>query len=137
MHVRFAAPAPAPAPRSAADGAGCGGGTLLGYVNGMLPKSALCPLDGTGGLLLRVDAAAAFNRMAASGGMPCPGNSYRNYSEQVALFRVKPDLAAVPGTSNHGWGVAVDFTCGADSYGSPAYLWLKAHAPAFGWTHPA
>ena len=103
----------------------------------MLPTSARCPLDGTNGLVLRADAAAAFNRMAAADGMPCAGNSYRSYSQQVALYRQKPSLAAVPDTSNHGWGVAVDFTCGADSDGSTAYRWLKANGPIFGWTHPA
>lgn len=115
----------------------CGGGTLTGYGNGLLPASALCPLAGTAGLLLRADAAAAFNRMTAAGGMPCAGNSYRSYGEQVALYRVKPGLAAVPGTSNHGWGVAVDFACGADRFGSPGYRWLVANGPTYGWTHPS
>ena len=110
---------------------------LAGYANGMLPVGALCPLDGTNGLLLRADAAAAFNRMAAAGGMPCAGDSYRSYGEQVAVYRTRPGLAAVPGTSNHGWGVAVDFACGADQFGSPAYRWLKANGPRFGWNHPA
>ncbi len=122
---------------SAVPAGACGGGSLQGFANGLLPSSALCPLEGTQGLLLRADAAAAFNRMAAAGGMPCAGNSYRSYSEQVALYRVKPSLAAVPGTSNHGWGVAVDFACGAESFGSAGYLWLKAHGPTYGWTHPS
>ncbi len=134
---RSRGPAAGPPPAPVAAGGSCGGGNLSGYPNGMLPTSALCPLVGTNGLVLRADAAAAFNRMAAAGGMPCAGNSYRSYAEQVALYRQKPSLAAVPGTSNHGWGVAVDFACGADSYGSPAYAWLKANGPRFGWTHPA
>ncbi len=115
----------------------CGGGSLGGYGNGLIPSNALCPLDGTNGLLLRADAAAAFNRMAAAGGMPCAGNSYRSYAQQVAVYRVKPNLAAVPGTSNHGWGVAVDFACGAESFGSPGYNWLKKNGPSYGWNHPS
>ena len=134
---RSPAGAPPPVVVPAGGGGSCGGGNLSGYPNGMLPTSALCPLDGTNGLVLRADAAAAFNRMAAAGGMPCPGNSYRSYSQQVALYKVKPSLAAVPGTSNHGWGVAIDFACGADSYGSAAYQWLKTNGPRFGWNHPA
>ena len=135
---RDRSPAAAPPPAVVlGGGASCGGGDLTGYANGMLATSALCPLDGTDGLVLRADAAAAFNRMAAAGGMPCAGNSYRSYSEQVALYRVKPSLAAVPGTSNHGWGVAVDFACGAESFGSSAYRWLTANGPAYGWTHPS
>ena len=132
-----AAPAPAPAGKVSGGGGSCGGGSLSGYANGMLPASALCPLRGTSGLLLRADAAAAFNRMAAAGGMPCAGNSYRSYSQQVALYAQKPSLAAVPGTSNHGWGVAIDFACGAERFGSPGYQWLKANGPKYGWTHPS
>ena len=132
-----AAPAaPAPAPAGKVSGR-CGGGSLSGYANGMLPASALCKLNGTNGLLLRADAAAAFNRMAAAGGMPCAGNSYRSYSQQVAVYAEKPSLAAVPGTSNHGWGVAVDFACGAERFGSAGYQWLKANGPTYGWTHPS
>ena len=131
------APAPAPFVAPPAGGGACEGRSLSGYANGLLPAGALCALTGTDGLLLRADAAAAFNRMAAVPGMPCAGNSYRSYGEQVSLYQVKPGLAAVPGTSNHGWGVAVDFACGADSFGSSAYAWLKANAPTYGWTHPA
>ena len=130
------AAAPAPAPVGKVSGR-CGGGSLSGYANGMLPASALCPLNGTNGMLLRADAAAAFNRMAAAGGMPCAGNSYRSYSLQVSVYAEKPSLAAVPGTSNHGWGVAVDFACGAERFGSPGYRWLKANGPKYGWTHPS
>ena len=101
------------------------------------PRQRAVPAAGTNGLLLRADAAAAFNKMAAAGGMPCAGNSYRSYAQQVAVYAEKPSLAAVPGTSNHGWGVAVDFACGAERFGSSAYQWLKAHGPTYGWTHPS
>lgn len=38
--------------------------------------------------------------------------------------------AAVPGTSNHGWGLAVDV-----AHASGVLLdWLVAHAPAYGWS---
>ena len=131
-----ASAAPAPAPAGKVSGK-CGGGSLEGYANGMLPASALCQLNGTNGLLLRADAAAAFNRMTAVGGMPCAGNSYRSYDQQVALYRIKPSLAAVPGTSNHGWGVAIDFACGAEQFGSAGYRWLKANGSKYGWTHPS
>lgn len=80
-------------------------------------------------MLLRADAAAAVNWTAAAGGMPCAGNSYRSYGQQVSLYRVKPSLAAVHGTSNHGWGVAIDFARGADRFGCPAYQWLTSNGP--------
>jgi LAS superfamily LD-carboxypeptidase LdcB len=45
---------------------------------------------------------------------------------------------AYPGTSNHGWGRAIDFkdrrnvlTCYDEEF-----LWLKNNAHRFGWVHP-
>jgi D-alanyl-D-alanine carboxypeptidase len=48
----------------------------------------------------------------------------------------KPYLAAKPGTSNHGWGLALDLECGADNYGGIAYEWLATHGPDYGWHNP-
>ena len=95
----------------------------------MLPESALCPLWGTAGQVLRADAAAAFNdmsrRYAEQHGFPlCVTDSYRNHAEQVAVRAAKPTLAAVPGTSNHGWGVALDLCGGAERYDTPLHQWL-------------
>ena len=50
--------------------------------------------------------------------------------------REKPALAAVPGTSNHGWGLAVDLCGGIDRYDTAAYDWMKANAGRFGFLHP-
>lgn len=122
-------------PTPTGGGATCQGTSTAGYPNGFLPDTALCPLVVGNGHKLRADAAAAFNRMYAAGA-PCITDSYRSYAGQVDLYQRKPNLAAVPGTSNHGWGIAVDFGCGADSFDSPAYAWLKANAGAFGFAHP-
>lgn len=44
--------------------------------------------------------------------------------------------AAVPGTSNHGWGVAADFGAGINaSFTSPAHRWMAQHGPSHGWTN--
>ncbi len=120
----------------------CAGGDLKGFPNGQLPESALCPLWGTAGQVLRADAAAAFDEMshayAAETGEPlCVTDSYRNYAEQVAVRAAKPTLAAVPGSSNHGWGVALDLCGGVQQFDSPAHRWMKANAAASGWFHPA
>ncbi len=122
-------------PPTGADARGCGGRSTEGYPNGFLPASALCPLAVGSGHRLRADAAAAFNAMYAAGA-PCITDSYRSYAAQVDVFRRKPDLAAVPGTSNHGWGIAIDFGCGAERFDSDAYRWLKANAGRFGFAHP-
>ena len=45
----------------------------------------------------------------------CITDSYRTYASQVRLYGQKPALAAVPGTSNHGWGLAVDLCGGIET----------------------
>ena len=129
-------------PEQGAGAAGCSGASTSGYRNGAIPPEALCPLNNAPGHRLRGDAAAAYNGLTAAAaserGAPlCVTDSYRSYSEQVDVYRRKPGLAATPGTSNHGWGVAVDLSCGAESFGSSTYRWLKANAGGFGWTHPS
>jgi LAS superfamily LD-carboxypeptidase LdcB len=109
--------------------------------NGMLNPATLCPLDDAPGHALRPDAAAGFNALNAAykeafGGPMCVTDSYRSYAGQVAVFAAKPNLAAVPGRSNHGWGVAVDFGCGIQTFGSPQHEWMRANAVRFGWFHP-
>jgi hypothetical protein len=111
-----------------------------GYSDGFVPSSQLCAIIGGG--RLRPDAALAFNRMssayaAAFGSNLCVNDSYRSYSEQVAVFRQRPRLAAIPGTSNHGWGLAVDLGCGVQSSRTAQYRWMTANAGRFGWVHPA
>ena len=111
-----------------------------GYADGFIPSSQLCSI--TGGGRLRPDAAAAFDKMSQAytrvfGTNICVTDSYRSYTEQMKVFRQRPSLAAVPGTSNHGWGLAVDLGCGVQSSRSAQYRWLVANAGRFGWVHPA
>jgi cell wall-associated NlpC family hydrolase len=111
-----------------------------GYPNGLIPPSAMCPL-GVAGHSLRCDAAAAYRAMsaafAASFGSPiCITDSYRTYAGQVRLYGQKPALAAVPGTSNHGWGLAVDLCGGIERFGTAQYAWMTANAGRFGFLHP-
>jgi hypothetical protein len=123
--------------------AGCDGSSVAGYPNGQLPTGALCPLWGAPGAMLRADAAASFNRMsqafsAAFGEPLCVEASYRTYQHQVELYGSMPaGYAAVPGTSNHGWGLATDLCGGIQVDDSPEHLWLLDHAAAFNWFHPS
>ncbi len=85
--------------------------------NGRVPESLLAPVPGG---RLRLDAAAAFNAMNAESerrfGVTLrsegPLGTYRTVPEQQYLYRLyeegKGELAAVPGTSNHGLGLAID-----------------------------
>ena len=120
----------------------CLGESTDGYANGFIPDSALCPLWEAAGHKLRAHAAEAFNRMsrfhaATVGGALCVTDSYRTYGEQVSVYRRKPGLAAAPGTSEHGWGNAVDFCGGVERFGSDAFYWMKQNAGRFGFFHPA
>jgi len=133
--------AAAAAAASSSGGALCTGKSTAGQSNGNLDPASLCPLWRAPGHKLRADAAKAFNAMskfhaATRGGPLCVTDSYRSYSEQVALYQQKPGLAAVPGTSNHGWGVAVDLCGGVERFGTSAHEWMRANAPRFGWHHP-
>ena len=139
-----AAPATAGSPPvvvGAAAAGSCGAVAVPGAPNGLLPTDALCPLASAPGQRLRGDAAAAFDLMAAAyagdtGRTICITDSYRDYPAQVDVFARKPTLAAVPGTSNHGWGLAVDLCGGVEDAASAAHGWMQANAPRFGWVHP-
>ena len=120
----------------------CTGLDTSGYANGQIPAAALCPVWAAPGALLRADAASAFRRLSREYTLAfntpiCLTDSYRTRAGQVAVFAAKPNLAAIPGTSNHGWGVALDLCGGIESFGTPQHAWLLAHAPLYGWFHPA
>lgn len=93
----------------------------MAYANGRIPESALARIPGSGpygGPKLRADAARAYNAlheeslrrygisMALDEGSV--GRAYRSYPRQVLAKRIYGADAAEPGTSNHGWGLAVD-----------------------------
>ena len=73
------------------------------------------------------------------------GWGYRPYSRQLSIKLEKPNLAAKPGTSGHGWGQAIDihfYVDGASEYSSlqysgEEYKWLAANSKKYGWYNPA
>ncbi|RYP87056.1 peptidase M23 [Nocardioides guangzhouensis] len=122
-------------------GGGAAAGGWGGHANGMIPASALCGLQSAAGHRLRCDAAHAFDAMSAAyakanGGRLCITDSYRSYAQQVRTYAKKPVLGAVPGTSNHGWGLAVDLCGGIESFRSPKHAWMVANAGRFGYHLP-
>lgn len=136
FEVRLGGDAVNPMPFLATGGTSTGWG---GYSNGLIPASQLCGLGG--GHMLRCDAAAAYQQLSSAfrqafGKNLCMTDSYRSYSAQVDLYGRKPSLAALPGTSNHGWGVAIDLCGGVDKFGTAQYEWMVSHAGAYGWVHP-
>jgi murein L,D-transpeptidase YcbB/YkuD len=121
----------------------------MAYVNGRLPDSALAAIPGG---RLRRDAARAWNAMCAEAqerGLPVPRPTssrvaYRTLAEQQYFWARyvsgQGNLAARPGTSNHGWGLAVDVATPAmrqtiDRIGAK-YGWAKKWSDAPGeWWH--
>ena len=111
-----------------------------GYRNGQIPSGALCGL-GVGNHVLRCDAATSYREMAKAyaaefGGQLCITDSYRPLAAQYDAFSRKPELAAVPGTSNHGWALAVDLCGGVGTPTSAQGRWMAANAGRFGFVNP-
>lgn len=65
-----------------------------------------------------------------------PYGDVRWYSG-ARYVRVRGAAAAIPGTSNHGLGVAIDINTGIGfgSFTSAQYKWLAKNGPAYGWTN--
>ena len=109
--------------------------------NGELPLNSLCTLWDPRHRV-RADAAVALAKLNIAyrrrfGQDICLTDSYRTLSAQRRLKAIKPGLAATPGTSEHGWGLAVDLCGGVESgTGSVRYQWLRANGPAYGWDNP-
>lgn len=119
---------------------GQGPGQWGGHENGRIPVNLLTPIPWTSEYVLRQDAAAALVAMNAAWterfGTDIPINDgYRDYEGQVEAKAIYGDEAAEPGTSEHGWAIAVDIGIGR-SFSSEQYLWLKKNAPVFGFAHP-
>lgn len=120
---------------------GCDGKAPKGEVgNGELPSDWLCDI-GKGGHKLRADAAVAFAQMNAAykadtGKDLELTDTYRPIESQRAVASKKPGLAAAPGTSLHGWGIAIDFGGGTASGDGQQYNWLVEHGGEYGWENP-
>lgn len=118
---------------------------VWGYSNGQLPGHELLQVSPT--CVAERQAApslAALLGAAIMAGVPIRASDcYRDYAGQVYwrdywCARGHCEYAAVPGTSNHGWGRAVDLGVPGSSmsFDSPTYAWLKANAWKYGWNHP-
>lgn len=139
---------------------------LIGVDNGNLAPGLLEPI-GPSGMLHHLAARSWRAMQAAARGAGFSltysyGGTYRTYSQQEQLFRQRYTLtplagrptkqwqgstwwqlpntamAAVPGTSNHGLGLAVDTGIGPDPAHvtsiTPRIDWMEANAPRFGWS---
>lgn len=108
---------------------------LIPYGNGKVPGEALSPIAGTNHKLWS-PAARSFEALRDAAGRDGVSigitDSYRTYESQVSLAERKGlysqgGLAARPGTSDHGWGIAMDL--GLDPQ---AQAWMRTHAKSYG-----
>jgi D-alanyl-D-alanine carboxypeptidase len=131
----------------------------VGYENGYLPDEALkvvssrpgndCKLAVIGGA---VGAWSALVLLAGLDGIDLEGGwCYRTYDEQVEAWTRRQCFipgncdgepyppTATPGTSMHGWGLAIDVWDSSDDRlgcSSVEFGWMQLNAPRFGWVHP-
>ena len=109
--------------------------SLAGYGNGRIPETSLSPLTGSNERMW-APAAEHLNELMAdakkAGVFISVTDGYRNYDSQVRVADQKGlysqgGLAAAPGTSEHGWGLAVDLGLDATSQ-----AWMRQHAKEYG-----
>ncbi len=120
--------------------------TIAGATNGRLPSTALGPVTTT--CMMGRNAVGSLSGMILAakhvGVTLVPAACYRDYAGQVFwrtwwCSHALCGNAAIPGTSNHGWGKAVDLhdASGGLPTTSAAYRWLMANAGRYGFNHPA
>ena len=134
--------------------------------NGKLPLSLLATIPGTNKTIRAsllpqtVALREAFRRKF--GKSLSITSAYRTYASQTSLFQdrfttnysnsAKIDKrywagktwwrkkgkgsSATPGTSNHGWGLAIDFGSNVNVGGSAEHSWMVKNAPSYGWNWP-
>jgi LAS superfamily LD-carboxypeptidase LdcB len=140
---------------------------LDGQLNGRIAPDRLISVDTNGSVATLVrPAAAAWVALCAAakadGHILLPFSSYRSYEKQKALFLARYSTAykagvdrkvwegktwykhtgattAAPGTSNHGWGLAVDVRVKRNGSSIPiddaAVAWLVENEERFGFSH--
>ncbi len=108
---------------------------LAAYGNGKIPAGALAKVGDTGHKLW-APAAESLTKLIADAKRDGVSigitDSYRSYDEQVDLARRKGlysqgGLAAKPGTSEHGWGMAADL-----DLDGKALSWMRENASRYG-----
>lgn len=132
----------------------------LGYDNGRLPREALTVVSSrSNGYECQVASVGSADRAwmalvaaAEDDGVDIEGGwCYRTYQSQVSAWNRRQCYipgncdgdphppTARPGTSVHGWGLAIDVWGASDNIlgcSAPELLWLQINAPRFGWVNP-
>lgn len=122
-------------------GSGSTEGGWGGHENGKIPEDELANVEFDNSHKLREDAVEKLSELNEAykeqfGQDISITDSYRSYEEQVDIKERKPDLAAEPGTSNHGWGLALDLGGGINNFGTEEHEWMVQNAEEYGWILP-
>ena len=110
--------------------------------NGYIDESLLCPVPWAPTYRLLCATVPNLERLnvafkAEFGHDLAIQSGYRTYADQVWAHENAPEMTTLPGTSNHSWGVAVDFDIDLyTSYENPEVVWLVENGPAYGWRNP-
>lgn len=113
----------------------------MAILNGRLPGLLLRSVGWSLHSKARPDPARAMTALGAAfrrefGYYPYITDSYRTYAEQVRVRDLKGFLAAIPGTSNHGWGTAYDLGSSINVRSSAQHQWMQKNAKYFGFDNP-
>lgn len=131
----------------------------MGFENGRLPEEALTVVSTHGSYECAVARVGSADRAwlelvaaAQLDGVDIEGGwCYRTYQSQVSAWNRRQCYipgncdgdphppTARPGTSLHGWGLAIDIWGATDNIlgcSAPELLWLQINGPRFGWVNP-
>jgi len=92
--------------------------------NGRLPAEVLCPIPFSPRFTMRCDVIDSLVDL---------NNAFRAHFGRDIV--VRSGYRANPGTSNHGWGLAVDFGGQMTQFHTAEFNWMIANARQFGWGH--
>lgn len=116
---------------------------MSAMTNGYIDESLLCPIPWADPyyrvLCVGLPSLVALNEefKASFGHDLAIQSAYRSYEDQVQVHAASPDMTTLPGTSNHSWGLAIDFDIdNYRSYDNPEVAWLVENGPRFGWRNP-
>lgn len=118
----------------------------LAELNGRMPADQICALPSYvqgGGSSVRINCAIIGPLLMMDrafykefGKHLNISNSYRTYEWQANCYSQENSLCAAPGTSMHGWGMAVDFRGTDYAFDTPVDRWLTQYGLRYGWDRP-
>lgn len=107
--------------------------------NGELPSSMLAPVPWSRQHLVAKEYLGTVIALGEAfkkrfGYYPQVTDAYRTLARQRQLFKeLGSPKAAWPGTSNHGWGLSIDWASGISVYGSVTWKWMNTEGRKLSW----